>query len=221
MLHKNGVVMGREKDFYPPPIRENPKGFYENVRFRRVNDALLKKYNYRVKSFSTAIPEVWPQHFNGNLCGMAKDLIKEYNNEFPIWGWKDPRTGLTAPVWFDVLKRLHLIRSTRIILMRRGASAVSESMCRRGNKEQYQDHFEHLWLKYYNRMEFYLYYLGYDIEILELKFEYDLLRRTAETCDRLSEFLGHTITNHAHIEPSISKSGKERNARTNTSSDSL
>lgn len=206
LLHKNGVAMGREKDFYPPPIKENPKGFYENVRFRRINDAILKEYGYRVKSFLPQVPDVHPQ--GTALSERVENLILEYDREFPIWGWKDPRTSLTAPVWFSALKRLGLIDSTRVILMEREHCKVAESMRRRGNKERYDDQFEQLSIKYYNRIRYYLYYLGFKLEVLALNFEGDVLVETEVTCTLLSLFLGHQIRDMSHIEPSISKGGK-------------
>jgi len=206
MLHKNGVVMGREKDFYPPPIKENPKGFYENVRFRRLNDLLLKKHHYRVKSFSTDLPEIDVQH--GEMAKRMGDLVCEYNNEFSIWGWKDPRTLLTIPAWLGVLKDLDLLEEVRVVLMKRHLKRIAYSMRRRGNKERYAQQFETLAARYYNRIYFY-----FDVtsRILSLDFDYEILKNIDNTCSLLSTFLEHPIIDCSHIEPSISKSGKEIN----------
>jgi len=207
LLHKNGIVMGREekKEFYPPPIKENPKGFWENVRFRRINDRILKMHGYRVKSFSPAIPMIYPlngSEADNKVLEIMRGLIIEYNSEFKNWGWKDPRTSLTLYPWMEVIKELNLLNDLRIIWMRRNADDIAHSMRKRGNQEKYKDHFVELSMKYYGKSHYYLYYVGYynRLKILQVDFRDDLLGRTGRTCKRLSEFLNYPIKDSSHIE---------------------
>ena len=58
VLHMNGVVMGTYQNFWPRPLNQNPKGFYENYDFRKINDHLLSKSGYHVESFLPNIPNI-------------------------------------------------------------------------------------------------------------------------------------------------------------------
>ena len=55
-LHFNNIIMGTYETFWPRPLPQNPKGFYENYDFRKINDAILIDSGYRVKSYKTIIP---------------------------------------------------------------------------------------------------------------------------------------------------------------------
>ena len=207
LLHNNGVVMGRDNEFRPRPMKENPKGFYENIRFRRINDIILRQYEYKTKSFSPSIPFIFP--VEGDLRERMVDLVKEYNDEFDIWGWKDPRTILTLYAWLDVLDKLGQMKDLRIILMKRNVIHISRSMKARGNKEKYEGQFVDLSLKYYNKCYFYLNYIYKTfIKTKTISFEDDLLKCTDKTCSDLSSFLNYDICDSSFIEYSISKQVK-------------
>jgi hypothetical protein len=223
LLHSNGIVMGRENDFRPKPMKENPKGFYENVHFRKVNDTILRRNDYNVKSFSPRIPFIYPENHGCALQVRMEKLIRDYNYEFKNWGWKDPRTSLTAYAWFDVLSQLDLLKDFKVIYMKRELQTISRSMKARGNKEKYDGQFVDCALKYYNKCTFYLEFLDYNVfqKTCMVSFEDDLLGNTQGTCERLSSFLHHEIKDTSFIDRGISKqSNKEvvnERARTYTS----
>ena len=58
VLHLNKILMGNYKNFWPRPLAQNPKGFYENYDFRKINDQLLEEAGYTVKSYNSFIPEL-------------------------------------------------------------------------------------------------------------------------------------------------------------------
>ena len=58
ILHMNKVTMGTYQNFWPRPLNQNPKGFYENYDFRNINDQMLKFSGYDVKSYKTDITKV-------------------------------------------------------------------------------------------------------------------------------------------------------------------
>jgi hypothetical protein len=205
LLHKNGIVMGREekKEFYPAPTKENPIGFYENIRFRRINDTLLKMCNYRVKSFSSEIP-IMPKLKNHKIVVKMMKMIEEYNSEFKNWGWKDPRTSLTLSIWLDVLNKMDLVDKVKVIIMRRDLEKIAESMRARGNKERFEGQFVHLATNHYNRSHYYISSCDYGVRPLELHFE-DVLRQPRFTAKRLTEYLVYPIRDYSHIDPKISK----------------
>ena len=135
VLHMNKIIMGTYQNFWPRPLNQNPKGFYENYDFRKINDQLLKRSGYDVKSYSTNIPEI---NKSDKLSRKMKVLIEKSNLSYPDWGWKDPRTSLTAMHWANAIDDLNLGTVLNIIFMARKASSVSRSLKIRNNLPIYQ-----------------------------------------------------------------------------------
>lgn len=203
MLHSNGIVMGREKDFYPPPMKENPKGFYENVRFRRLNDKLLAEVDYRVKSFSPEIPKV-PITENKKLRQLMKDTIHEYDKEFRDWGWKDPRTSLVFETWMDVMEEMGVARDVRAIICLRPSSDVANSMRVRGNKEKYKGQFSKLAIEYTSRAVAALNVIRPVVPVITVNFS-QLINETLFTAEQLEELLETEINDTSFIDPKIAR----------------
>jgi len=205
LLHSNNISMGKDGDFYPPPAKENPKGFYENVRFRRVNDAILALHGYKVKSFSPTIPTVVSASDEINTA--MGNLILEY---CPLgnWGWKDPRTCLTIYAWLSILERIGKLKKVRIVVIERSYESVARSMRARGNKEQYDLQFVKLASQYqfYFQKGFISFVKehGEDIPITSINFR-ELIFDTANTAIKLSDFLEHDITDISFVEEGIAK----------------
>ena len=130
VLHMNKIIMGTYENFWPRPLSQNPKGFYENYDFRKINDQLLKRSGYDVKSYFTNIPEI---NKSDKLSHKMKVLIEKSNLTYPDWGWKDPRTCLTAMHWANAIEELDLGMELKIIFMARKASSVSRSLKKRNN----------------------------------------------------------------------------------------
>lgn len=150
-LHNSGISMGSKEDFFPPPQRENPKGFFENSQFRYMNDAILEKQNYRVKEFDPDVPQALDLDLQIRL-EMAT-LIRKYDSKDIMWGWKDPRNSLTAACWLSVLaEELQIIDQVVILNCVRSPIAIGESMRGRGNKEKKQYQFEALAAAYYSTL---------------------------------------------------------------------
>jgi hypothetical protein len=201
LLHTNGIVMGEEQDFnvsndsgYHEVISgENQKGFYENSRFRSLNDLILSQNGYFVHRFSPYVPD------NITMSEEATDimgqLVSEYHKKYPIWGFKDPRSCLTISLWQQFLTDNDFEYKT--ILIKRDVDAVVASMQKRGNLgtlQQFKD----------------LAYV-YDLEIksniikeitVTIQFE-DLINSTADTARFLSNKLDHPITNLSFIDPTL------------------
>jgi hypothetical protein len=227
LLHSNGIVMGRENDFRPRPMKENPKGFYENVHFRKINDIILRRNDYNVKSFSPSIPFIYPENHGGAIQLRMEKLIRSYDYEFKNWGWKDPRTSLTAYAWFDILSKMDLLKDLKVIYMKRDVHTIARSMRARGNKERYSEQFIDCALKYYNKCTFYLEFLDFNVfkKTQIISFEDDLLGDINGTCQRLSSFLKYDIKDTSFIDRDISKQSKKEvvneRARTYTSTSAI
>ncbi len=126
----NGIIMGTYQNFWPRPLNQNPKGFYENFDFRKINDQLLNRAGYDVKSFIPEIPNI--QQID-SLSDKMKLIIKKSNSSYQDWGWKDPRTCLTASHWASAIDTLGLQKKLKIIFMARRASSVSRSLNQRND----------------------------------------------------------------------------------------
>ncbi len=203
MLHDNGVVMGRHGEFHPPPMKENPKGFFENRRFRAINDMILRGYNYQVKSFGVNVPNVHAVHGVGRY--EMKELIVGYQDEFEHWGWKDPRTCLTLFAWLDILGELDLIRNLKVLHIFRSYDEVSLSMRTRGNKEKFPHHFEQLAGVYHSTAIRQLAAFNNKVQVLAIHFN-DLINDPDEAAGHINGFLGKPlVTNTSFIDPAIPK----------------
>ena len=71
--------------------------------------------------------------FDDKLLDKMKVLIEKSNLSYPDWGWKDPRTCLTAMHWVNAIEELDLGMELKIIFMARKASSVSRSLKKRNN----------------------------------------------------------------------------------------
>lgn len=203
MLHSNGIVMGRENEFYPPPMKENPKGFFENRRFRTINDALLRNYQYSVKSFDPHVPTVLTEE--GFERDEMKRLIMGYYKEYKNWGWKDPRTCLTLFVWLDVLYEMDLLNTLKILHIFRPYADVANSMKIRGNKEKYAYQFESLAAIYNSVAMKYMWTFEKKVQCMTLHFN-DLITNTEQTIGKINGFLGGDfIKDNSFIDPAIPK----------------
>lgn len=203
MLHDNGIVMGRHGEFHPPPMKENPKGFFENRRFRTINDMILRKYSYNVKSFSPYIPNVHAVQGNGRY--EMKELILGYNDEFENWGWKDPRTCLTLYAWLDILGELDLIKSLKVLHIFRSYEEVSLSMRTRGNKEGFPHQFSQLAEKYHSTAMRHMAAFNNKVQALTIHFR-DLITDPDEAAGHINGFLGKPlVTNTSFVDPAIPK----------------
>ena len=201
VLHMNGVVMGTYQNFWPRPLNQNPKGFYENYDFRKINDHLLSKSGYHVESFLPNIPNI--QQID-SLSRKMKLVIEKSNSTYQNWGWKDPRTCLTAIHWADAIDSLGLQKKLKIIFMARKASSVSRSLNKRNNLPINQG--LELWESYTKRAISFMEDNSYPT--YHCSFE-DLLRSPVQVCDSLFNFLGKDWDSEIvekFIDPSISTS---------------
>ena len=130
ILHLNKIIMGTYQNFWPRPLNQNPKGFYENYDFRKINDIILNNVGYNVKSYEENIPEIV---LDEKIKTKMQKLIKKYSLKFPCWGWKDPRTGLTIIEWFKIIKLLGFENQIKIVYVSRKALAVARSLNKRNN----------------------------------------------------------------------------------------
>ena len=124
--------MGEHRNLIPKPSLENPKGFFENVQFRTINDRILKDSSYEVKSWNASMPKL---HLNASNRLHLQHLVARYSHLYQDWGWKDPRTCLTLKFWIEELNHLNLSSKVRILYIFRSPVKVAYSMFHRGNAD--------------------------------------------------------------------------------------
>ena len=128
VLHMNKIVMGTYENFWPRPLRQNPKGFYENYDFRKINDQILKNSGYDTKSYNINLPKIRP---TTKLNDRTRKILETYSEKYFDWGWKDPRTCLTIDHWVKNINDLGMENQTRIVVVTRKASSVARSLYKR------------------------------------------------------------------------------------------
>ncbi len=181
VLHLNRIIMGTYQNFWPRPLNQNPKGFYENYDFRKINDQMLKKVNYDVKSYN---PEIPIPVSSTKIFSKVKKLIMHCNKFYHDWGWKDPRSCLTAHCWVEMIYDLELQNNLKIIFVARKASSVARSLKKRNGlsieigMELWKSYTDRA-LKFCENSELPIHYCSFE----------NLLDNPIVTCNYLFEFL--------------------------------
>lgn len=203
VLHLNKISMGTYKNFWPRPLAQNPKGFYENYEFRKINDLLLQEVGYDVKSYETNIPTLIPS--KKRFIEMEKLILKS-NQNFENWGWKDPRTCLTINVWMEIIKKLKIENEVKIIFVTRNALSVSRSLNKRNDLPIEMG--LKIWKTYTEKA--FKFCQSSNSNIFYCSFE-QLLERPNYTCEKLFNFLDmdwNSKVIEKFIDKDISTSGK-------------
>jgi hypothetical protein len=180
--------MGRPDELIPKPLPENPKGFFENYPFRKINDELLERSpnNYTIKSWSPEIPKV---QFFDDLKAKARELILTNCERNKVWGWKDPRTCITSDLWLNEIKHLGLIDRLKVVYIFRSPRSVAASLWNRNRISE--AHALSLWLEY-NRLA--LSSLdNFNLDIFFLCYE-DLCRDLETSMQNLFQFFELQLT---------------------------
>jgi len=119
LLNVCGLDLGAEDELLPPAF-DNPRGFWENVHFVRLNDALLQSWGAAWDR-----PPAEAGRAPGELRERALRLLGRFAGREP-WGWKDPRCCLTLPFWRG------LVPGLRVLVCVRDPLAAARSLAARG-----------------------------------------------------------------------------------------
>lgn len=101
-LHILGVDMGSDVH---GPSEANPKGFFEDMEFRKLNEMILfeAKGSWQHPPSEEEILSCRPK-----LLKQIKEIMQKKRDK-KLWGWKDPRTVLTVKLYLSFLKNPHFI----------------------------------------------------------------------------------------------------------------
>jgi hypothetical protein len=141
-LRLAGLYLGEDEDLVEP-APDNPEGFYEHAGIVACNDDLLEMtggaWDHPPSSPPLAAED--PRVVEA-VDGARKTLAPLIAAD--VWGWKDPRTSLTARFWLD------LVSDLRVVVCVRHPLEVALSL-RRRNRSSYA-HGLALWHSYYTTL---------------------------------------------------------------------
>ena len=95
-LIKMGVDLGKE---LLPPGLGNPKGHFENLEFLHLNEQIIKEAG---GSWNNPPPLEAIMKLKEEYSSKIQEIVKR--NQSELWGWKDPRTTLTIPLFVPFLE---------------------------------------------------------------------------------------------------------------------
>lgn len=145
LLNLCGLHLGADDDLMPPHSYDNAAGYWENMRFVGLNEALLATLGGRWDQPPQPPPAWWEQPPFGPFREQATHLIADFEGSTP-WGWKDPRTCLTLPFW------QHLLPNLTLVCCLRNPLEVMLSLGLRTNEPMLSDNTLSLWTTYYQRL---------------------------------------------------------------------
>ncbi|HEY3663541.1 MAG TPA: glycosyltransferase, partial [Chthoniobacterales bacterium] len=122
LLQRCGLYLGAESDLMPAAA-DNPDGFWEHLRFVRLNDEILN-----TAGAAWDLPPLDKEEFKGKeiepIRLKAQLLLEEFASH-SLWGWKDPRNCLTLSFW------QRLIPDLKTVIIVRNPLEVAYSMNKR------------------------------------------------------------------------------------------
>lgn len=106
-----GLHLGDERDLVGP-APDNPEGFFEHEGLVRVNEDLLGATGGAWDNPPSCPPLTADDPRVAHLAEPAAELLGGLAAQGP-WGWKDPRTCLTARFWLDLVPDLLVVVCVR------------------------------------------------------------------------------------------------------------
>ena len=130
ILHELGVWMGER---FREPDQHNPGGYWEDLDWRDLNKIII----------NDAGGTWWKPPRTGDVLRAAMHLhqdiadVVEARLDKPLWGFKDPRTMLTA------IALNAFLPDPFYICVQRSQDAIVDSLIRRAWKRGYQESYQH------------------------------------------------------------------------------
>jgi len=102
LLGLAGVDLGAESDL-APAAPDNPRGFWEHVGLREVNDELLRAFGGSWID-PPELSDGWLRDPRvATIRARAREILARDFADRALWGFKDPRTSLVADFWREIL----------------------------------------------------------------------------------------------------------------------
>lgn len=172
-----GVDLGKN---LMPPGPDNPKGYYEDLEFHRLNDEMLQAAGHRWNHVGALAAGRLETMDGGSFFRRAAELVSARAGAGSPRGLKDPRACLLLPFWKRVFDAAG-VRARYVVVFRHPASVAASLMRRDGASEV---RCAYLWVTYNAAI---LAEVGAE-ESLAVDYD-DLLREPGNQIGRLARFL--------------------------------
>lgn len=126
ILHSWGVSMGEDEAALALGTEEQPNGYWEDIEFKTLNRQIL--YAAGGRWFNVPPAHVLMEVGFQFLLPMLQ-LVLQRQEGHKHWGFKDPRTALTLPLWQRVLPE-----NTRYVRVVRPVADNVRTLVRRGDR---------------------------------------------------------------------------------------
>ena len=123
-----GVYLG---DRFLGTRPDNPTGYWEDQGIVDLNERLLAALGLNWESISLIADSQWQRAEVQTLGDEAAAYLQDRFLQYPLWGFKDPRTVRLLPFWRTVLQRLGV--DDQYIIAIRTPLGVATSLLRRQN----------------------------------------------------------------------------------------
>lgn len=118
MLHAAGIQLG---ETFMPPLPENPKGFFEDLRLQSVNKQILASIG---KDWNDVPTLQDLQRVPESVLRLLPQVYAYFQSRFKSWAWKDPRLCLTLPLWANILP----LEEVQLLFVVRHPMSVARSL---------------------------------------------------------------------------------------------
>ncbi|MFC5469665.1 sulfotransferase family protein [Cohnella suwonensis] len=125
-----GVYLGEDQDFVDANF-DNPEGFWERKDVILLNERILSLLGATWDTTATLPDDWWESEEIALFHEEMQTIIREQFHTRLIWGWKDPRTCLTIPLWISVLSKMEV--ELKFIIPIRNPVDVASSLEKRNN----------------------------------------------------------------------------------------
>ena len=98
------------------PARDNPKGFFEDTDVFDFNQRLLDEIDMRWDIPSLLLENHWGSPDYGPWVAEAASLLENRTQRRRLFGMKDPRLCLTAPIWLKAAEKAGLTPSFIVVV---------------------------------------------------------------------------------------------------------
>ncbi len=129
ILMELGVFMGHA---FRKPDSSNPYGYWEDIVWRNINKTLLNASGHTWWDPPPIGYNIVPM-LHTDVSTVAKALADHRSTCYPIWGFKDPRTILTA----TYLHHTHIFPDPHYVVVTRPTLHTVLSLCTRANARGY------------------------------------------------------------------------------------
>lgn len=126
LLNICGVSVGKHADLVPAK-QYNKKGYWESKQVLRINEEILKIFDGWWNN-PPVLKDGWENDPRlDDLYSEAEIFVDSMNNNYDVWGFKEPRTCLTLPFWQKIIPNMIYVVSFR------SPDNVAKSLQKRGD----------------------------------------------------------------------------------------